>query len=163
VPACAAQHAVMRHKDGDSLSLSRSILAAVGVCLLSVSSALAAESIAHLFRAEFTARNPLLVGTQILEFRSVSKKRGSDLVYGVRAIRADSKFEGKFEDEQFGVFIVDANRSKISKTLDMFNTPRWNDYELKIQSATRSKVVVTGRGATYGDQPFTKTYELIDK
>lgn len=108
----------MPHKDGDLLSLSRSILAAVGVCLLSVSSALAAESIADLFRAEFTARNPLLVGIQILEFRSVSKKRGSDLVYVVRAIRADSKFEGKFEDEQFGVFIVDANRSKISKTLD---------------------------------------------
>jgi len=151
----------LRLGDGERLNSLRSfVLASIGFCFLSAYLSFAAASIVDLFRAEFVTRNPLLVSVQVLEFKPISKKKTSNLVYIVRAIRADSEFNGKFEDEQFGVFVVNANRNRILKTLDVFNTPRWNDYELKIKSVTPFKIVVKGRGTTYGDQPLTKSYTL---
>lgn len=136
-------------------------IALVGVLALgALAHALDGQVLSDNFRKLFTERNPLLVGIQVLESKPVSPKSSSNHVYLVRAIRADNKFEGKFEDEQFGVFLVDVNKSQVIKTLDIFNTPRWNDYELKIKRVSPSKVIVSGRGATYGDHPITKTYSF---
>jgi hypothetical protein len=103
----------------------------------------------------------VLTEIKVLESKPLSSKnRSSNNVYLVRAIRPDHRFEGKFEDEQFGVFLVDAEQKRIVKVLDMFNTPRWSDYELKIKRASPSKVTVSGRGASYGDGPTTRTYNI---
>jgi hypothetical protein len=113
------------------------------------------------FRRQFTNRNHVLTEIKVLESKPLSSKnRSSNNVYLVRAIRPDHRFEGKFEDEQFGVFLVDAEQKRIVKVLDMFNTPRWSDYELKIKRASLSKVTVSGRGASYGDGPTTRTYNI---
>lgn len=113
------------------------------------------------FRREFTNRNPMLTKIRILESRPLSsQKRSSKHVYLVHAIRPDLKFQGKFEDEQFGVFLVDVDQNRIVKVLDMFNTPRWLDYEIKIKRISLSEVTVIGGGATYGDGPITKTYDV---
>ena len=119
------------------------------------------ENLADHFRRHFTNRNPVLTEIEVLESKPLSSKvRSGKHVYVVHAIRPDHKFEGKFEDEQFGVFLVDASQQQVVKVLDMFSTPRWSDYELKIKRASLSKVTVSGRGASYGDGPMTKTYDI---
>ena len=137
-------------------SLSRTIRSALAISALlfgaySVTSASGGDPLTDDFRRQFTTRNPALTEIQILESRPLSPKESSGHhVYLVHAIRPDHKFEGKFEDEQFGVVEV----------LDIFNTPRWADYEIEITRASPSKVTVRGRGATYGDQPIGKTYDI---
>lgn len=113
------------------------------------------------FRLEFTSRNPVLTRIRILEFKRLSPKNGSGAyIYLVHAIRPDMNFVGKFEDEQFGVFLVNVDQNRIVKVLDVFNTPRWLDFDIKIKRVSPSGVEVVGEGATYGDQPFAKTYNL---
>ena len=147
-------------------SLSRTIRSALAISALlfgaySVTSASGGDPLTDDFRRQFTTRNPALTEIQILESRPLSPKESSGHhVYLVHAIRPDHKFEGKFEDEQFGVFLVNIDQKRILKVLDMFNTPRWADYEIKITRASPSKVTVRGRGATYGDQPIEKTYDI---
>jgi hypothetical protein len=113
------------------------------------------------FRTEFTSRNPVLTRIEVLESKPLSRQKGfSSYVYLVHAIRPDMHFAGKFEDEQFGVFLVNVEQNRIVKVLDVFNTPRWLDYDIKIKRASPSKVTVVGGGATYGDEPFTRTYDI---
>lgn len=140
----------------DALAISVLAFAAYGVAAASDG-----ETLTDNFRRQFTNRNPVLTEIKVLEAKPLSSKdRSSNHVYVVHAIRPDYRFEGKFEDEQFGVFLVDANQKRIVKVLEMFNTPRWLDYELKIKRASLSKVTVSGRGASYGDGPITKTYDI---
>ena len=76
-------------------------------------------------------------------------------------IRPDFKFEGSFDDELFGVFILDNSMTKIERTVDIFPTCRWADCIVSIEkvSWTGSEVVVVGAGS-YGDGPFRKVYGL---
>ena len=133
----------------------------LGFAAFGVAAASDGEKLTDNFRRQFTDRNPVLTQIKVLESKPLSSKnRSSNHVYVVHAIRPDYRFEDKFEDEQFGVFLVDASRKRIVKVLDMFNTPRWLDYELKIKLASLSKVTVSGAGATYGDGPITKSYDI---
>ena len=119
------------------------------------------ERLTDNFRRQFTDRNPVLTEIKVLESKPPRPKTvPAKHVYVVHAIRPDHRFEGKFADEQFGVFLVDANQKRIVEVLDMFSTPRWSDYELKIKRASLSKVTLSGRGASYGDGPITKTYDI---
>jgi hypothetical protein len=140
----------------DALAISVLVLAAHGVAAASDG-----EKLTDNFRRQFTNQNPVLTEIKVLDSKPLSSKnRSSSHVYVVHAVRPDYRFEGKFEDEQFGVFLVDANQKRIVKVLDMFNTPRWLDYELKIKRISLSKVTVSGAGASYGDGPITKTYNI---
>jgi hypothetical protein len=122
------------------------------------------QALTDKFRLEFTNRNPVLTEIHIIESRPLSpRERSNNHVYLVRAIRPDHKFEGRFEDEQFGVFLVDTDRNLIAKVLDMFNTPRWADYEIRIKQTSLSRVTVSGRGAAYGDGPIERTYNIDEK
>jgi hypothetical protein len=144
------------HASRSALAISALLFGAYGV-----TSASDGDPLTDDFRRQFTNRNPVLTEIQILESRPLSSKTSSGhRVYLVHAIRPDHKFEGKFEDEQFGVFLVNVNQNRIVTVLDMFNTPRWADYEIKIKRASPSKVTVRGRGASYGDQPIEKTYDI---
>ena len=141
---------------GSALAISALLFGTYGV-----TSASDGDTLTDHFRREFTIRNPVLTEIQILESRPLSSKKSSvHYVYLVRAIRPDHKFEGNFEDEQFGIFLVNVNQNRIVKVLDMLNTPRWADYEIKIKRASPSEVTVRGRGASYGDQPIEKTYNI---
>jgi hypothetical protein len=141
----------------NSLRIIRSTLIVL-VVMLSSHVVAADEQLTDQFQLAFTKRNPLLVDIQIMESKALSLKKNSSHVFLVHAIRSDKKFEGKFEDEQFGVFLVNADQNKILTVLDMFNTPRWNDYEIKLKRVSSSKVVIAGKGATYGDHSIAKTY-----
>jgi hypothetical protein len=76
-------------------------------------------------------------------------------------IRPDAKFEGSFEDELFGVFVLDNNLTKIERTIDIFPTCRWADCIVSIDRVSwpGTGVVVVGAGS-YGDGQFRKVYSL---
>src|SRR5688572_16763942 len=56
----------------------------------------------------------------------------SSYVVVAHGIRPDLKFQGSFEDELFGIFLVDSNFSSVLRTLDVWATPRWSDYSVEI-------------------------------
>jgi hypothetical protein len=144
--------------------ISLSAISALIFSIHGVASASDGQTLTDKFRLEFTNRNPALTEIHIIESRPITPhKRFNNHLYLVRAIRPDHKFEGSFEDEQFGVFLVDTDRNLITKVLDMFNTPRWGDYEIRIKRTSRSRVTVNGRGATYGDGPIERTYNIDEK
>jgi hypothetical protein len=164
-PACDRPH-VKRYEASGMFIFWRAVRDALAISVLafsacSVMAASDGEKLTDKFRRQSTNGNPLLTEIKVLESKPLSSNNlSSNHVYVVHAIRPDHRFEGKFEDEQFGVFLVDANQNRIVKVLDMFNTPRWLDYELKIKRVSLSKVTVSGRGASYGDGPITKTYDI---
>ena len=78
-------------------------------------------------------------------------------------VRADLEFKGKFEDEQFALFLFDNSLLKIMKTFEFIRTPRWCDYDMWIENVTKDSVFIYGAGATYGDGAFQKGYKYFIK
>jgi hypothetical protein len=114
----------------------------------------------HLLRSAFAARNPKVTQTKVLELRSIGMGAGGYVLLGW-GIRPDMKFEGSFDDELFGVFVLDNEMTRIERTVDIFPTCRWADCIVSIDrvSWSASEVVVAGAGS-YGDQAFRKTYKI---
>lgn len=102
--------------------------------------------------------NPEIGRAAVLELQA-SVPGGPYVLIGW-GIRADQRFRGDFRDELFGIFLVDQGRNRIERTLEILPTPRWLDYELRIESVTASEVVVVGKGATYGDGPIRREYSM---
>ena len=105
-----------------------------------------------------TAKNPRVTRTRIVEVRSLGKGTDAYVLLGW-GIRPDMKFEGQFEDELYGVFVLDSALTKIERILDIFPTPRWNDYLVSFEKVSNSEVVVVGAGS-YGDQKLRHVYSL---
>lgn len=119
-----------------------------------------ANSLESLLQAAFAAKNPKVTRTKVLELRSIGMGAGPYVLLGW-GIRPDSPFERSFDDELFGVFILDNSLTKIERTLDIFPTCRWADCIVSIEKVSwpGTEVVVVGAGS-YGDRPFRKVYRL---
>lgn len=109
-------------------------------------------------RSACAAKNPATTRATILELRSTGMGAGPYVLLGW-CIRPDRRFQGRFDDELFGVFVVDSTLTRIDRTLDLFPTQRWADYFVSIEKLTDSEVTVIGRGS-YGDQPLRKVYSI---
>ena len=96
----------------------------------------------------------------LLDLAPLWWKQPAEYLVLARGIRADYRFEGSFDDELFGLFVVDSNFGSVRKVLDVFPTPRWNDFVLKIERIEGQTVVIVGEGATYGDGRVEKRYDL---
>jgi hypothetical protein len=107
-------------------------------------------------RSEFQEANPNIQVVQILD----SKPKHTQYWIIARGIAEDWEFKGSFEDELFGVFVVDDEYEKVLKVVDVIPTPRWNDYELWISDYDIENVAVRGHGATYGDHPLAMDYQV---
>jgi hypothetical protein len=117
-----------------------------------------ANRLVDLLQAAFRSRNPSVTRARVLELRSLGMGAGPYVLLGW-GIRPDFKFEGRFDDELFGVFIVDNNLTKIERTIDIFPTQRWADYLVSFEKVTPSDVIVVGAGS-YGDKKLRWVYEL---
>jgi hypothetical protein len=73
-------------------------------------------------------------------------------------IRPDRRFSGSFDDELYGVFVLDSTLTGVRHVLDVLPTPRWLDYRFRIEALTGDSIIVTGRGDTYGDGPTRRAY-----
>ena len=73
-------------------------------------------------------------------------------------VRADQRFSGSFEDELYGILLLDSTLTRVRYVLDIVPTPRWLDYRFRIEELTGDSIIITGRGATYGDGPRRTAY-----
>lgn len=117
-------------------------------------------TIIDLISRKFEEQNPKLDEVRILDIKSATWEHFSDYIFLVHAVRADHKFEGDFDDEQYGLFLVDARFTTIKKVVDMFSSPRWLDYQVKISRVESLKVFIEGQGESYGDNKLSRTYDL---
>ncbi len=109
-------------------------------------------------RSEFQRRNPIVEYVQVID----TKPKHSQYWVLARGIRADRKFEGSFDDERFGLFVVDNTFGKVEEVIEILPTIRWADYDMWIESYSLDKVTIRGHGATYGDLKLEKVYELTE-
>ncbi len=117
-------------------------------------------------RAEFQKHNPIVSRVQLCDIYRIDTYRDSSFaspngyIVIARAIRPDFDFKGNFEDELFGVFLLDDSLCTISRTIDIIPTPRWNDYQMNISQIWHDTLTVHGSGSTYGDEALDKRYSL---
>lgn len=108
-------------------------------------------------QGEFKKKNTKVEDVTLLELVPFYGRSLRYLVLG-HGIRQDEKFEGSFEEELFGLFVVDQSFTKILATVDIFPTERWNDYSVEIKRPTFESIVLVCKGATYGDVNRIRTY-----
>lgn len=116
------------------------------------------NSIEQLLQAAFVAKNPKVTRAKVLELRSTGLGVGPYVLLAW-GIRPDFRFEGSFDDELFGVFVLDNDLTKIERTIDIFPTCRWADCIVSIERVSGTEVAVVGAGS-YGDGPFRRIYKL---
>ncbi len=96
---------------------------------------------------------------RLTEFGLVSSCQvdASHSVVVVRGTVSEDRIEGNagdpafFRQEAFGVFVVDGARRPLIE-LDVFPSQRWWDYKVVVEECPPGSALVTGQGATYGDQ-----------
>lgn len=101
--------------------------------------------------------NPRVGRFAILDIATLTLGGGPYALIGY-GVRSDLLFEGDFSDELFGIFIADSSLMGIARTLEILPTRRWRDYELLIERLTGDSVIISGKGATYGDGPMRRSY-----
>ncbi len=105
----------------------------------------------------FRAKNPRLRKVRVLDLRAPDFF-GPRLVLGWGIVE-DLTFRGDFNDEMFGVFVVDETLTRVDRVVDVFRTPRWFDFEVRFGRVTSDSVEVLGRGATYGEETLRHVYK----
>ncbi len=102
---------------------------------------------------------------KLTEFKLVSSCRADSThsVVVVRGAVAYNRLEGNpaqpafYRQEAFGVFVVDSAMNPLIE-LEVFQSQRWMDYDVRVDECPPGSAVVTGLGATYGDQPRRVVY-----
>jgi hypothetical protein len=108
-------------------------------------------------RSAFQTKNPKLSQVGVLDLKAWDFV-GPRLILGW-AIVEDRVFRGDFNDEMFGVFVVDESLSRVERVVDTFSTRSWFDYEVRFGRFTADSVEVLGRGSTHGDDPTLRVYK----
>ena len=116
-------------------------------------------SILAKLEAEFQKRNPNIALVRIVDMRPTLTEVPKYLVLGW-GIRADRTFRGNFEDELFGLFLVDESLSSVEKVMDFIPTPRWHDTEMRITRVDASAAVLEATGETYGGRLLRQKYDM---
>lgn len=62
-------------------------------------------------------------------------------------------------NEQYGVFQFDPSLITLRKTLTVFPSQRWRDYEATLELTAATKLVVVANGS-YGDQTFRQEFSI---
>jgi hypothetical protein len=116
-------------------------------------------SILTTLNVEFQKRNPNIAHVRIVDMRPTLTEVPKYLVLGW-GIRADRTFRGKFEDELFGLFLVDESLSRVEKVIDFIPTPRWHDTVVRITRVDASEAVLEATGETYGGRLLRRKYDM---
>lgn len=107
-------------------------------------------------RDSFRLVNPKLAYVRLLDLRSWYFE-GSRVVLAWSIVK-DQVFRGDFNDEMFGVFVVNDSLTRIERVVATIPTPRWMDFDMRLGRVTWDSVDVIGRGMTYGDGAITRHY-----
>lgn len=113
------------------------------------------EDLRRVFRVE----NPRIARVAIVDSRALPGGGREPVVFIGWGVRADRTFRGDFNDELFGVFAADDSLTRIVRVFDVFPTRRWLDEDVGfLASPLMGTIRVYGRGATYGDDPWQRSY-----
>jgi hypothetical protein len=115
------------------------------------------DQLLKVLRVPFQKKNPKLSQVGVLDLKAWDFV-GPRLILGWAIVR-DHQFRGDFNDEMFGVFVVDETLTRIERVVNIFPTERWFDYEVRFGRFTADSVEVVGRGATYSDGPMRQWYK----
>ena len=113
-------------------------------------------------RTEFQRKNKLISYVEITDIRPAFTYPITDIfrpnryLVMARGIRRDQQFQGNFEDELFGIFLLDDSLFHILRTVDIIPTQRWGDYAVRVVKITKDTLTIHGEGTSYGDQPLDK-------
>lgn len=102
----------------------------------------------------FAARNPRASSVSIVEFRREALGGGANLVLA-RGARPGEVFEGRVEDELYGVFVFDDSLRRIRETVAMFPTPRWKGARVRFERTTAESVFVFSWASASGETLMT--------
>jgi hypothetical protein len=116
-------------------------------------------SIVDTIRSEFRKRNPIIQNVTLLDLVTSYQTGGVTYFVVARGIREDGNFAGSFEDELFGLFVVDATFTRVVRVVDIFPTQRWADYFVEIERPVRDSIVLLGQGG-YGDVQLHRAYPM---
>ena len=108
-------------------------------------------------RDTLRARNPNIDSVSVLEVKATGGDAASNVFIGY-GVRGDFDFKGSFDDELYGVFVANDSLTRIVRVLDIFPTPRWRDYVLRIGAVTADSVTIQGAGGMYEDQGLRRSY-----
>jgi len=116
-------------------------------------------------RGQFQKHNTKISTVEIDEIRTLdagpfSTTNRVRFLVVARGVRSDERFEGSFEDELFGIFLLDDSLFSILRTIDIIPTQRWGDYAVKIVRYRKDTLTIHGEGVGYGDQQIDKRYYL---
>ncbi|MGE5177338.1 MAG: hypothetical protein ACM3JJ_13320, partial [Hyphomicrobiales bacterium] len=141
---------------GDSAAM------AAGAQLALTDSALAlrpyANPLLEDIRRVFRTQNPRIGKVRVVAMRHITGSGSHPLLIGW-GIRVDKTFHGDLDDELFGIFAANDSLTRIERVFDIFPTKRWLDYEVGfLGTPDEGTIRVYGRGATYGDEPWARTY-----
>ena len=132
------------------------LLTVCGLLLQGLATAGECPSLLDSIRGEFQQLNANIESIEILD----TKPKHPEYWVIARGIVEDLEFRGSFEDELFGVFVVDSDFENVVTMIDAIPTPRWNDYVFWITEHDAENVTVLGHGSTYGDGPLEKRYRV---
>jgi len=114
------------------------------------------DSLLGSIRTELQLTNPAIVDIQVLD----AKPKHTKYWLVARGIISPADFNDSLDDELFALFVVDESFACVEATVDVFATPRWQDYELWIDSYDMEKITIRGRGATYHESAVTKSFQV---
>jgi hypothetical protein len=105
----------------------------------------------------FTSRSPNARRVSIVEFRREGRGGGANLVLA-RGVRPDGRFEGRAEDDLFGVFVFDDSLKRVRRTVAMFPSPRFGDTHMEFERTTPDSVFLVGWAEASGETLLTAGY-----
>lgn len=121
-----------------------------------------ANSLLEDVRRVFRAENPRIAQVAIVDSRALPGGGHNPTLFIGWGVRADRVFRGDWNDELFGVFAADDSLTRIVRVFDIFPTRRWLDEDVGfLASPLMGTIRVYGRGATYGDDPWQRSYSWM--
>ena len=143
----------------------------VGCSAQTLSSATRQE-LKNKLRSELKKANPAIEAIGVLEIRCAlddNKRVLGALVLGYGTVLNQNQAYEQFRktgnirellaSEQYGVFQFDPSLTTLRKTLTVFPSQRWRDYQATIELRAATKVVVLANGS-YGDQALRQEFNI---
>lgn len=98
--------------------------------------------------------NKRVLGAVVLGYGTVLNQ---DQAY--EQFRKTGNIRGLLANEQYGVFQFDPSLTTLRKTLTVFPSQRWRDYQATLELRSSTNVVVLANGS-YGDQALKQEFNI---
>jgi len=110
-------------------------------------------------RDSFQTRNAKLDKVRVLDLKTWDMDYlGPRIVLGWAIVR-DMQFHDSFNDEMFGVFVVNGSLTRVEHVVDIFPTKSWFNEEVHFGALKADSIEVLGQDGTYGGPLTRRAYK----